>query len=551
MQADAYDKVKVEKAVPLGLHLEVIDTPPPEPGQPLNCAVRAHNDGSAALFAVRVRAALPAGLRLAAAEPAEAAREGAVVWELETLAPGATAELRLQLAPVGDTRLGDVPPLGFAVSYSLAVPLVRPNLVAAVKAPEHVPIGQPVALRVRVANTGNAPAERVELRARLSSGLRHPAGSVVAARLGNLLPGGSRKVLLEATAAEAGPQTVEVLAVTRTARGETQCEIVVTEPVLRLNLLAPPELVTGREAEFTAEVTNTGTADAAGVRLIFAMPEGCTVGDIDGGEANAAWMLVHWDLGTIPAGEMRRRTFRLSRGEAGDVELRAAVQAEGDRKATAELAVRWEQQVVEIEVPSEEPVAAPVEPIQEPVQAPTAQEPVAAPPPQIQAPKAVAAPSLPPPNLEELAFLPQVGETERVVAFTLGGTEFALPLACVQEIALPLPTTPVPDAPGWMLGVAEVNGGNLPMIDLGRFFGLGEGNQEEDRRLLVVGHAGMMVDRITGVFALSAEPSAEAGPTVAQRVMPYLRGVAEAGGRCLPILDPDLLLEAPEMQPLP
>jgi purine-binding chemotaxis protein CheW len=138
------------------------------------------------------------------------------------------------------------------------------------------------------------------------------------------------------------------------------------------------------------------------------------------------------------------------------------------------------------------------------------------------------------------------------VVFALAGAEYALPLAAVFEIVQPLAATPVPNMPEWVRGVTSVGGDIVPMVDLSSFLGLGPG-PEDDHRLLVVRNrnadhtTGLVVERVTGVCTLPSEPVA-AGQSVDERVAPFLRGVAQAEGRALPVLDPDLLMQTPEMQ---
>jgi chemotaxis signal transduction protein len=138
------------------------------------------------------------------------------------------------------------------------------------------------------------------------------------------------------------------------------------------------------------------------------------------------------------------------------------------------------------------------------------------------------------------------------VVFALAGAEYALPLAAVFEIAQPLAATPVPNTPGWVLGVTSVGGDIVPMVDLGSFLGLAQG-PEADTRLLVVRNrnadhtTGLVVDRVTGVRTLPPEHVA-AADAIDERVAPFLRGVVQAEGRSLPVFDPDLLMQTPEMQ---
>ena len=90
----------------------------------------------------------------------------------------------------------------------------------------------------------------------------------------------------------------------------------------------------------------------------------------------------------------------------------------------------------------------------------------------------------------------------RGVGFRLGQRRFVSSFDEVMEI-LPLPpVTPVPGAQGWMLGVANVRGSLLPVVDLKQFL---EGERtvvHEGQRVLVVrqsgGNVAVIIDELFG-----------------------------------------------------
>lgn len=51
------------------------------------------------------------------------------------------------------------------------------------------------------------------------------------------------------------------------------------------------------------------------------------------------------------------------------------------------------------------------------------------------------------------------------VACSIGETVYAVPIGRVKEIILPLPLTPVPDAPAHLLGVIDHRGMVVPILD--------------------------------------------------------------------------------------
>jgi uncharacterized repeat protein (TIGR01451 family) len=72
--------------------------------------------------------------------------------------------------------------------------------------------GETVTFQIQLANDGTAPIRHIVLRDQLPAGLMYLRGYVVEADVGDLAPGQSRTVRLEATAAQVGRFVNEVLA---------------------------------------------------------------------------------------------------------------------------------------------------------------------------------------------------------------------------------------------------------------------------------------------------------------------------------------------------
>ncbi|TEU15041.1 MAG: hypothetical protein E3J21_14315 [Anaerolineales bacterium] len=145
------------------------------------------------------------------------------------------------------------------------------------------------------------------------------------------------------------------------------------------------------------------------------------------------------------------------------------------------------------------------------------------------------------------------GEEQHVI-FNLAGTEYAAPIANVIEIGRPLVVTPVPNVPDWVLGVVNLRGDIISMVDLRAFLGMEWIGYEQTSRMLVAQArqedmtTGLIVDRVSEIRYLPTDRiGAPAGP-IADQVTPYLRGVYEHDGRLLAVLDFDRLLLSPEMR---
>lgn len=65
------------------------------------------------------------------------------------------------------------------------------------------------------------------------------------------------------------------------------------------------------------------------------------------------------------------------------------------------------------------------------------------------------------------------GAHDACLCFELAGQPFAVAIAVVREVMPGLEVTPVPGAPGCVLGVGAVRGRIVPVVDAGRLLGLG------------------------------------------------------------------------------
>lgn len=116
---------------------------------------------------------------------------------------------------------------------------------------------------------------------------------------------------------------------------------------------------------------------------------------------------------------------------------------------------------------------------------------------------------------------------ESFIQFTLGTLRFGLPLAHAVEIGRHPRVTPLPNLPGWVMGVSNVRGEIVSMVDLAAFLGLDRPRSGANRRFILVRNTEMrvalVVDRILGIRAL--DPSRQ--PPEAREAATWHRFVRE------------------------
>ena len=139
----------------------------------------------------------------------------------------------------------------------------------------------------------------------------------------------------------------------------------------------------------------------------------------------------------------------------------------------------------------------------------------------------------------------------KFLTFFLAGEEYGVEILKVHEIIGVLPVTRVPRTPEFVLGVINLRGKVIPIMDLRRKFGMEPGEQTAESCIIVVQvngvQIGAVVDRVSEVVAI-APADVEDPPSFGADVeTEYLLGLAKADGRVRLLLDIDRVLSTSEV----
>jgi purine-binding chemotaxis protein CheW len=134
----------------------------------------------------------------------------------------------------------------------------------------------------------------------------------------------------------------------------------------------------------------------------------------------------------------------------------------------------------------------------------------------------------------------------QLVGFIIGEEEYAVPILTIQEIIKPIGWTRVPQTPNYVLGVFNLRGSVIPLIDLRLKFGLPPKKQDDETRFIVMKNgddvAGFVIDRLTMALRLDKKDIGPAPDTI-DGDNTIIEGVGKRENNILTILKVDKLLE--------
>lgn len=140
----------------------------------------------------------------------------------------------------------------------------------------------------------------------------------------------------------------------------------------------------------------------------------------------------------------------------------------------------------------------------------------------------------------------KIDDVVQLVGFIVGEEEFAIPILSIQEIIKPISCTRVPQTPTYILGVFNLRGSVIPLIDLRARFGLTTQKHSEETRFVVMKSgddvAGFVIDRLTEAIRMPKRDIGPAPETVSEAET-MIDGVGKQSDRIVTILKVHKLLE--------
>lgn len=130
---------------------------------------------------------------------------------------------------------------------------------------------------------------------------------------------------------------------------------------------------------------------------------------------------------------------------------------------------------------------------------------------------------------------------KQLVIFELGAEHFGIDIASVEGINKMLDITKIPQSPDYMLGITNLRGSVLPVLDLQKRFGMKSEEQTNETRIVVANmdgvKVGMVVSAVSEVLTIEDSVIEPPPPMVSNINSEFIIGVAKIDKRLVILLD--------------
>ncbi|MBA4396270.1 MAG: chemotaxis protein CheW [Syntrophus sp. (in: bacteria)] len=135
------------------------------------------------------------------------------------------------------------------------------------------------------------------------------------------------------------------------------------------------------------------------------------------------------------------------------------------------------------------------------------------------------------------------GEYIEIIEFSLAHERFGMESIHIRAVHLLKDLTPVPGAPDFVLGVVNLRGEIISIVDIKRFFNLPRKGITDLNRILVLSNDkmefGLLADELLGARMIAADNMQSSMPLASDIFSKYLKGITTEG---LIVLDGEKIL---------
>lgn len=142
-------------------------------------------------------------------------------------------------------------------------------------------------------------------------------------------------------------------------------------------------------------------------------------------------------------------------------------------------------------------------------------------------------------------------DERELVTFRVGEQDFCIDIVFVREIRGWTPATVLPHAPEYMLGVINLRGTIVPIVDLARRLGLPQ-TEIGDRHVIVIAVVaeqmiGFLVDAVSDIIGVPPSAIQPTPDVTVQTTRTFIQGVIALDERMLRLIDISAILPADKL----
>jgi len=138
-------------------------------------------------------------------------------------------------------------------------------------------------------------------------------------------------------------------------------------------------------------------------------------------------------------------------------------------------------------------------------------------------------------------------EYEQVVGFILNKELYGIDILDVEEIIKPVDYTYVPNTKPFVMGVINLRGKVIPVVNLRVRFGFQSKPINADSRIIIIAHneynVGFLVDKIEKVYYVEKKAIEPTPPNIPQNIEKYVKGVGKMPKKIITLLNIEELLK--------
>ena len=140
----------------------------------------------------------------------------------------------------------------------------------------------------------------------------------------------------------------------------------------------------------------------------------------------------------------------------------------------------------------------------------------------------------------------------KILTFMLGGQEYGLPIIEAREVIGLMEAESIPQTPEFMIGVINLRGQIIPVVDLRIKFGFPHHEEHNENCILVTKikerQTGCVIDSLVGVSTVEPDQF-EAGLDLGNNIhTEYITGIVKQGSRVIILVNMEEIFKNEELQ---